>query len=221
MPSQPFPPLQWGQLILGVLRCPRKGQRELGPPKCRQGHCQALLAPAGEATERYLVPLVTFTALWWKKLLGEEGRLLLVSLPPRQQHPLPQAPAQSPPGTAPALFFFLMEEVKSSVYLAKKNPWNSSWPFLKYNKEAELLTTGRAALTCRQSSSTSAWGGEEAPESTRKAAPSSRGKGSDSRTWFFPGAGSTEHGSCVRQMHQPLSPPWLEACENCDVLWTR
>lgn len=118
-------------------------------------------------------------------------------------------------------FFFLMEEVKSSVYLAKKNPWNSSWPFLKYNKEAGLLTTGRAALTCRQSSSTSAWGGEEAPESTRKAAPSSRGKGSDSRTWFFPGAGSTEHGSCVRQMHQPLSPPWLEACENCDVLWTR
>lgn len=45
-----------------------------------------------------------------------------------------------------------MEEVKSSVYLAKKNPWNSSWPFLKYNKEAGLLTMGRAALECSEPS---------------------------------------------------------------------
>lgn len=58
-----------------------------------------------------------------------------------------------------------MEEVKSSVYLAKKNPWNSSWPFLKYNKEAGLLTMGRAALECSELS----WEGEEALEGTHKA----------------------------------------------------
>lgn len=58
-----------------------------------------------------------------------------------------------------------MEEVKSSVYLAKKkkNPWNSSCPFLKYNKEAELLTEGRAAPTRFQHS---AQGGEEAAGSS-------------------------------------------------------
>lgn len=149
-----------------------------------------------------MVPPVTFTALWWRKVLGEEGRLLLVSLPPRQQHPLPQAPAQSPPGTAPALFFFffLMEEVKSSVYLAKKNPWNSSWPFLKYNKEAGLLATGRAALvSClgRRSGS-----GEQLLP---------RGGRLNLLGLLLSGAGGSERGSCL----WPRCPHPAEAAMCC------
>lgn len=127
-----------------------------------------------------------------EKLLGKEGgKVVLVSLPPRQEHPLPQAPAQSPPGTAPApffFFFFFMEEVKSSVYLAKKNPWNSSWPFLKYNKEAGLLTMGRTALECSELS----WEGEEAPDGAHKA-------GIAFLEMIFPGFGSTlgKHITCL------------------------
>lgn len=134
---------------------------------------------------------MTFTALWWQKLLGEEGRLLLVSLPPLISSTLFPRLQPSPYQEQRLLFFFFFRWKRSRVLfiLLKKNPWNSSWPFLKYNKEAGLLTTGRAALTYWRSGSTSAWGGEEAAESTR--------------------AGSTEHGSCLQQTHQPRSPPWV------------
>lgn len=86
-----------------------------------------------------------------------------------------------------------MEEVKSSVYLAKKNPWNSSWPFLKYNKEAGLLTMGRAALECWDLS----WEGEEAPQGTHKAGLAFLDR-------IFPG-----FGNALGQAHCVPICPWL------------
>jgi len=143
--------------------------------------------------------------------------------------PSPSAAAPSSPGSSPVptrnsacslflLFFFLMEEVKSSVYLAKKNPWNSSWPFLKYNKGAGLLTMGRAALACWRSSSTSAWGGEDAPESTCEAAPSSPGKDPIPRPGFSLELGARSGGPAFSKRIQPLSPPCMETWGNCGVL---